>query len=63
MRRREFITLLGGALTGLPLALRAQQKIAQIGFLGAATAAGYAKLFEAFKAGLRDLGYLEGKNI
>jgi len=64
MKRREFIALLGGAVTGLPLALHAQQaKIAQIGFLGAATAAGYAKLFEAFKAGLRDLGYLEGKNI
>src|SRR6516164_1328689 len=63
-RRRDFITLLGGAATALPVAVRAQQaKIAQIGFLGAATAAGYAKLFEAFKAGLRDLGYLEGKNI
>src|SRR5262249_29303276 len=64
MRRRDFITLLGGAVTALPLAVRAQQtKIAQIGFLGAATAAGYAKLFEAFKAGLSDLGYLEAKNI
>src|SRR6516164_5099414 len=63
-RRRDFITLLGGAATALPLVVRAQQaKIAQIGFLGAATAAGYAKLFEAFKAGLSDLGYLEGKNI
>jgi putative ABC transport system substrate-binding protein len=64
MRRREFITLLGAAVIGSPRALRAQQaKIAQIGFLGAATAAGYANLFEALKAGLRDLGYLEGKNI
>ena len=64
MRRREFIAVLGGAACAWPLAARAQQaKIAQIGFLGAATAAGYAKLFEAFKAGLRDLGYLEGKNI
>jgi putative ABC transport system substrate-binding protein len=64
MRRREFISLLGGAATGLPLAVRAQQtRIAQIGFLGAGTPAGYAKQFEAFNAGLRDLGYLEGKNI
>ena len=63
MRRREFITLVGGAASW-PLAARAQQaKIAQIGFLGAATAAGYAKLFESFKAGLSDLGYIEGKNI
>ena len=64
MKRREFITLIGGSVAAWPLAVRAQQaKIAQIGFLGAATAAGYAKLFEAFKAGLSDLGYLEGKNI
>jgi putative ABC transport system substrate-binding protein len=63
VRRREFITLVGGAASW-PLAARAQQaKIAQIGFLGAATAAGYAKLFESFKAGLSDLGYIEGKNI
>ena len=60
MKRREFITLLC-SVGAWPLAARAAG--AQIGFLGAATAAGYAKLFEAFKAGLSDLGYLEGKNI
>jgi putative tryptophan/tyrosine transport system substrate-binding protein len=64
MRRREFITFLSGTVAAWPLAARAEQaKIAQIGFLGAATAAGYAKQFEALQAGLRDLGYLEGKNI
>ena len=64
MKRREFITFMGGVAAAWPLAVRAQQtKIALIGFLGAATAAGYAKLFEAFKAGLSDLGYLEAKNI
>src|SRR5690242_814154 len=64
MRRREFIGVLGGAAATWPLAARAQQtKIAQIGFLGAATAASYAKQFEEFKTGLRDLGYSEGKNI
>jgi putative ABC transport system substrate-binding protein len=63
MRRREFITLLSGA-AAWPLAVRAQQSsIAKIGFLGAGTAAGYAKQFEAFQSGLRDPGYIEGENI
>ena len=62
MRRREFIRIIGGA-AAWPFAAGAQQPIAQIGFLGAATAAGYAKLFEAFQVGLHDLGYSEGKNI
>ena len=62
MRRREFITLL--TTIAWPLTARAQQAgIAQIGFLGAFTAASYAKQFEALQAGLHDLGYLEGKNI
>jgi putative tryptophan/tyrosine transport system substrate-binding protein len=64
MKRRNFIAGLATTSAAWPISVRAQQaKIARIGFLGAATAAGYAKLFEAFKAGLRDLGYLEGKNI
>ena len=64
MRRREFIAVLGGAACAWPLAAHAQQaKIAQIGFLSSATAAGYAKKFEALQAGLRSFGYLEGKNI
>jgi putative tryptophan/tyrosine transport system substrate-binding protein len=63
MKRREFITVLGGAAVW-PLAARAQQaKIAQIGFLSSTTATGYARKFEALQAGLRDFGYLEGKNI
>jgi putative ABC transport system substrate-binding protein len=64
MRRREFITLLGGAAAVWPVAAHPQQqRIAQIGFLGAGTAAGYAKDFEAFGSGLRDFGYVEGKSI
>ena len=64
MKRREFITVLGGAATW-PLAARAQQpaKVAQIGFLGPAPAATYLPRLEALRAGLRDLGYVEGKNI
>jgi hypothetical protein len=64
MRRREFITVLVGAATW-PLAARAQQpaKVAQIGFLGPAPAVTYLPRLEALCAGLRDFGYVEGKNI
>jgi putative tryptophan/tyrosine transport system substrate-binding protein len=63
--RRQFITLLGGAAVAWPLAARAQQpgKMARIGFLGSATAAGSAKSVEAFRAGLRDFGHVESRNI
>ena len=64
MRRRDFIKVIAGSAAAWPLAAHAQQaKIAQIGFLSSATAAGYAKKFEALQAGLRSFGYLEGKNI
>jgi putative tryptophan/tyrosine transport system substrate-binding protein len=63
MRRREFIAGVG-AVAAWSRSTRAQQvRVAQIGFLSSATAAGYAKKFEALQAGLRDFGYLEGKNI
>jgi len=61
--RREFITLLGGA-AGWPLAARAQHSaMPVIGFMGPAPAATYLPRLEALRAGLRDLGYVEGKNI
>src|SRR5258707_718357 len=68
MKPRELITLLGGAAAPAilwPLAARAQPtgKVARIGFLGSATAVGSAKSVEALRTGLRDLGYVEGKNI
>jgi putative ABC transport system substrate-binding protein len=64
MRRREFITLLGGAAAAWPLAARAQHvKVHRIGFLGSATAAGSAKAVESLRTGLREFGYVEGTNI
>jgi putative ABC transport system substrate-binding protein len=63
-RRQFLLTSLAGALAA-PLAPGAQQvgKVARIGFLGATTASGYAAQIEALRAGLRDLDYVEGKNI
>jgi putative ABC transport system substrate-binding protein len=65
MKRREFITLLGGAAAAWPCATSAQQakKIFRIGFLGATSASSWASRVEAFRFGLRDLGYGEGNNI
>jgi putative ABC transport system substrate-binding protein len=65
MRRREFITLLGGAAAAWPLAASAQKSgnIARIGFLGPASASSWANQLEQFRVGLRNLGYVEGHNI
>ena len=64
MKRRQFITLLGGA-AAWPLAAHAQHstKVARIGFLGLAPAAAWAAPIEALRARLRDLGYVEGRNL
>jgi putative ABC transport system substrate-binding protein len=65
MRRREFITLLGGGAAAWPLAARAQQraKVARIGYLGLGPASAWSSRVEGLRAGLRDLGWVEGKNI
>jgi putative ABC transport system substrate-binding protein len=66
MKRRVFITLLGGAAAASPLGARAQQsagKMSRIGFLGAATPAGSAKAIDTLRVGLREFGYIEGRNI
>src|SRR5450759_4639505 len=61
--RREFITMLGGAVGAWPLVAHAQQKIHRVGFMGNSTAALEANLVDAFREGLRELGYEEGRNI
>jgi putative ABC transport system substrate-binding protein len=69
MKRRKFITLLvGAAATRVmlwPLAARAQKpaKVSRIGYLGLGAASAFVVWVEALRAGLRDLGYVEGKNI
>ena len=63
MRRREFISLLSGAAVAWPVAANAQQaaKIARIGYLR--RPAGSSGLREAFRQGLRDLAYVEDRNV
>src|SRR6516165_6020162 len=63
MKRREFIKLLSCTAAAWPLTARAQQVAKVIGFLGIGPASAWASRVEALRAGLRDLGYVEGKNI
>jgi putative ABC transport system substrate-binding protein len=62
MRRREFIALFGAASVW-PLTARAQQSVPVIGVLGSSTAGDYEPMLAAFRSGLSETGFLEGKNV
>jgi putative ABC transport system substrate-binding protein len=63
MRRREFINLIGGAVTIVPLAALAQQRTPVVGFLNSASPDSYRFNADSFREGLAKAGFVEGRNV
>ena len=63
MKRREFITLLGGVATALPFTVLAQQQMPLVGFLNSASPDTYRFNADSFREGLTKAGFVEGRNL